>query len=170
VTKRDCIMEDIYTDFQASNPGHILIAYPAEIPKAIKQEVSLITPKPYLFGSRYMAQYWPWGGKADNSDWDFAFPYNGYEHAEVSKLESLGWEPKDVLKYMDNISFAVYEKIINGHKVQMCSKINLGVFKRTWERIQPKFYWHYLHKSSSTVLPKEVQKDIFNQMYTMSGW
>lgn len=146
------------------------MAYPKDVPKEIKKEVELLYPSPYLFGSRYMSQFWPYRDRAKDSDWDFAFPYRGSEYWERDKATKLGWKPKETLKYMDNASFAVYEKEVAGYKVQMCSKINMTVFKTSWERLDPDFYWKYLHKSSSEVLPKKAQTDFFNQMYKAVGW
>jgi len=169
MAKRDCISDDIYTDFQKQSM-HTLMAYPQDIPEEIVQEVHLFYPKPYLFGSRYMSQYWPWGHKAKDSDWDFAFPYRGSEYEETRLAERLGWEPKDILKYMDDMSFAVYEKEVVGYKVQMCSKINMSIFVKAWEKIDPEFFWTYLHKSSPTAFTKEAQRDFFNQIYKAVGW
>jgi hypothetical protein len=149
-----------------------VVTDPVEIPIEISEEVSKVHPESQLFGSRYMAQYWP-GDRlnlAENSDWDFAFPYKGSEYKEAQKMKSLGWVEKPRLKYLDKMSFAVYEKQIGNHNVQMCSKINMSVFIETWKRIDPVFYWTYLHKSSPLVLPKEAQTAVFNQMYKTYGW
>jgi predicted nucleotidyltransferase len=138
---------------------------PVEIPEKIKHEVSLMHPEAYLFGSRYMAKYLEDGKRVENSDWDFAFPYEGSETLELDRAKKLGWQPKESLKYMDNMSLSVYEKEVEGYKVQMCSKLNMALFKRAWESIHKDFYWDYLHKSSPYALPQVVQKEVFNQLY-----
>lgn len=141
-----------------------------EIPSIIQAEVDKIHHTNYLFGSRRMADYYGYSHKAAESDWDFAFPYEGSEYTEVRKAEGLGWTQKPCEKYKDEMHFITWEKMIDGHKVQMCSKINYSLFKETFEDVDPSFYWKYLHKSSVDCLPKKVQNDIFNQFYKMKGW
>jgi hypothetical protein len=149
---------------------NLLFAYPAEIPEEISEEINKLHKNTFLFGSRYMAQYFGYlNSISKETDWDFAFPYEGSEQVETEKATSLGWVEKPTEKYKDGLHFITWEKIVGEHKVQMCSKINLSEFKSTFERIPPEFYWKYLHKSSDSCLPKETQTDIFNLMYSMKG-
>lgn len=142
-----------------------------EIPEEIQTEVNKLHPNNHLFGSRWMSQYWPYQGiVSEETDWDFAFPYEGSEAAEDLKAESLGWTQKEHLKYQDSLHFKTWEKFVDGHKVQMCSKINLKKFIEVFRGIDPPFYWRFLHKSSMEVLPKESQKEVFNQLYRTAGW
>jgi hypothetical protein len=149
-----------------------LLAYPLSIPSQIKEEVNKLHPNNHLFGSRWMAQYWPdhKDKVTTETDWDFAFPYEGSEWGEVEKAKSTGWEQKQELKYRDNLHFITWEKQIGDHKVQMCSKINLDIFVGVFRSIDPPFYWRFLHKTSSEVLEKEVQKELFNQLYRTWGY
>lgn len=140
-----------------------------DIPVEITTEIIKVHKEPKLFGSRFMSCYFGYGGRDKNSDWDFAFPYCGAEYKENKLLEELGWLNKPTEKYKDSMHFQTWEKHIAGHKVQMCSKINLALFMTTYEKISPEFYWKYLHKSSKECLPKQVQTDIFNQLYAMNG-
>lgn len=146
-----------------------------EIPEEIKMEVEKITSNYFLFGSRLMVSFWSGLSRdVEKSDWDIAFAYNGSEYSEVKRMKDNGWTPIERLKYYDKLSFAVYEKTIDVQgvptKVQMCSKINLGLFKETVESLPVNFYWRFLHKSSPEVLPKEVQTEIFNMLYRVKGW
>ena len=141
-----------------------------DIPEEIKKEVDKLHPQSKLFGSRYMSTYWGYKNKADNSDWDFAFPYEGSEAAEVERATSLGWVEKPTEKYKDNMHFITWEKHVGVHKVQMCSKINLRLFIEVFQSLDPTFYWTYLHTSSNKVLPKDVQTAIFNQLYVAKGF
>lgn len=153
------------------NP-ELLPAEEISIPKFIQEEVDKLHATNWLFGSRRMVTYWPYNrrGLVDNlTDWDFAFPYEGSEYQECRRAESLGWVNKPCEKYKDSIHFMTWEKTISGHKVQMCSKINLTLFAEVYSNITPSFYWTYLHKSSPTCLPKEVQTEVFNQMYNLRG-
>lgn len=135
-----------------------------EVPSEIVKEVSKVDPQAYLFGSRNMYSR-AYRTAPEGTDWDFAFPYCGFEEDENILMGSLGWELKPNKKYQDNLHFQTWEKQIAGEKVQLCSKIDLVLFRYVFENIREGFYWLYLHKSSPTVIPKEHQTDFFNRSY-----
>ena len=148
-----------------------LFAKEPEIPDEVMLEVEKAHRHTYLFGSRKMANFFGFANRVnEETDWDFAFPYEGHEMTEVEHMTSLGWAEKPTEKYKDDMHFITWEKVIGTHKVQMCSKINLSLFKRTFDSLDPKFYWTYLHKSSPFVFPREIQTEIFNQLYQTKGY
>jgi len=148
---------------------HWLMVNEPGIPEEVQKEVDALHPTNFLFGSRRMSCYFGYEGRAEESDWDFAFPYEGSEALEVEKAKNLGWTERPTEKYKDDMHFMTWEKIIGGRKVQMCSKINLFLFKRVFQAIEPEFYWGYIHKSSPDVMPKQTQTAVFNQFYKMKA-
>jgi hypothetical protein len=138
------------------------------IPDVVWEETGKLHTTRYLFGSRWMPLISH--GLPDDTDWDFAFPYEGSEQLEIDKAESLGWVKKPTEKYKDQLHFITWEKVVDGYKIQMCSKINLRFFIDSFRSIDPDFYWKYLHRSSYLCLPKETQCAIFNQIYRSRGW
>jgi len=139
------------------------------VPESIDFEVSLWSDSYYLFGSKDMAQKSLGKEKVvEDSDWDFALQSFGTQESDDEVAERLGWSLKDRVSYLDMQTYGVYEKQIEGYKVQISCKRDLEFFQMVFESISPSFYWKYLHKSSDLVLPREAQTALFNQLYWTS--
>lgn len=139
---------------------HLLDTGSVAVPESIVKEVSRVYAKSYLFGSRRKGIL-----TLPKTDWDFAFPSPLNEAKENARMESLGWELKPSHKYKDTLHFQTWEKTVDGHKVQMCSKFNFEKFTKVFSALQHDLYWDLLHKSSPLCLEESKQTLIFDMLY-----
>lgn len=133
------------------------------LPDAIKAEViNLKVPELYFYGSRSKTLI-PVENR--DSDWDFAFQ-NNQKSAEA--VVAAGFTLKTtVYPYQDGNTFECYEKIVDGHKIQLVSKGNLELFKDVWSLISDDFWQTYMNKRSDKYMGKDGVTDLIKHFHRM---
>lgn len=98
----------------------------------------------------------------EGSDFDFAVQ----DSAELANyLVKEGWEEKAETSYQDAITKRVFEKVFEGHKVQIGLKDDLYLFKEIWESLPKSFYWDFINKRSPTFIGKHGVAEYISQLY-----
>ncbi len=130
----------------------------------------LPTPTIYLYGS-VSKQGWIDQDYTmsfdDNSDYDFAIGYNATSTSHLDHPAN-GWTKKEEMSYQDSSTVGIYEKQLNGFKVQVSQRYDLDAFTRAWDSIPSSFYWKYINKRSPTAFPREDVKEYLDQLFRIA--
>lgn len=113
----------------------------------------------YLHGSRAK------GLANENSDFDFACQHTQPWVNQRWMMEQEGFKEIIIESYVDNDTTFVYEKIINGEKVQVSFRKDLNRYKACWTSLDTETYRKLFWKQSPTCLPVEIRRDLWNIMY-----
>lgn len=98
----------------------------------------------------------------EDSDFDFAVQ----DSAELANyLVKEGWEEKPETSYQDAVTKRVFEKVFEGHKVQLGLKEDLYAFKSIWESVPNGFYWDFINKRSPTFIGRNNVANYISQLY-----
>jgi len=121
----------------------------------------------FLYGSRDMADDWGnvshYSPLVENSDWDFAVR-NSLRVENYLVMD--GWKEKKTEAYKDATTFRVYDKEIDGYKIQISLRDKFDAFKSVWNNIPQDFYWKYINKKSKYAMsPDEVSQYISSMAY-----
>lgn len=101
----------------------------------------------------------------ENSDYDFAVQDRG---ATAKELFENGWVKKEDLDYQDDMTVSVYERVLDGHKVQVSLRNDLTTFKEVWNSVPYEFYWRFLNKRAPTFIGNEGVKLYLNQLNSVA--
>lgn len=120
----------------------------------------------FLHGSRFMAER---AGKTallpESTDYDYAAQHTQPWQEIVAKAESLGWVEIVTESYKDNDTAFVFERVVDGKKVQVSLRQNLARYKSVFEGIDPEYYFQYLWKGSVNCLSVEERRKYYNKLY-----
>ena len=140
----------------------------------------------YMFGSRSMALRKGYKDVLGNvfdtdkirknltkeTDYDYAAPYS---KRLADKLEDNGWigVKVDELYHPCKLMKSLYVKKLGADSVQIILRSNHELFTKTWDSIDPGFWYHYIWKSSPDFVFKKLHKkeqkkaitEIIDQMY-----
>jgi hypothetical protein len=122
----------------------------------------------WLHGSRKMNQrQFPWDRKKlpEGTDWDYAAQHKQPWQQTDQMVKSEGWVEVVDKSYMDNDTAFVYEKVIDGEKVQVSLRQDLARYKAVFTSVDPDFYFLYLWKGSDNCLDVNYRRAFWNQMY-----
>ena len=133
------------------------------LPDAVKAKVvNLEVPELYFYGSRSKT-YIP--VEDQESDWDFAFQNS---QASAEAIVAAGFVLRtDVYPYTDSNSFECYEKVVDGHKIQLVSKGSLELFKDVWSLISDSFWEDYMNKRSDKYMGKDGVTELMKHFHRM---
>ena len=101
----------------------------------------------------------------ENSDYDFAVQDSA---ATEGELFGNGWVKKDDLDYQDDMTVSVYERVLDGHKVQVSLRNDLKTFKEVWNSVPYEFYWRFINKRAPMFIGKEGVKLYLNQLNSVA--
>jgi hypothetical protein len=127
-----------------------------------KEHLKIFGDDLYLHGSRGMADRCFFESHPDvsKSDWDYA-TQNRIDWVATRN----GWVQVVDQSYTDNDTMYVYEKIIDGDKIQVSERVNLKRYMYVFNSILPEFYFKYLWKGSDKCLPVEDRRNFYNNLY-----
>ena len=96
------------------------------------------------------------------TDWDYATQADNFaEHWLIKN----NFKMNGLSSYCDNDTKFVYEKIIDGQKVQVSLRENLHRYIDCFNGVDWYFYRKYLHKSSPDCMDKDKQREFWNALY-----
>lgn len=128
--------------------------------------------KVYLHGSRFMnSRYLPWEECVDlpeDTDWDYAAQNVSDWQALVDEALKQGWIEVVDQSYTDANTAHVFEKMIDGQKVQVSLRQNLEAYVKAINTIEPDFYFKYLWKGSDICISVEDRRMFWDAMYYMA--
>jgi hypothetical protein len=120
----------------------------------------------FLHGSRAMAKR---SGNLpllpESTDYDYAAQHTQPWQELVAKAEKEGWVEIVTDSYKDNDTAFVFEKTLEGKKVQVSLRQNLDRYKAVFEDIDPDYYFQYLWKGSVDCLSVEKRREYYNKLY-----
>ena len=123
----------------------------------------------WLHGSRRMkSTLSPWKTPSklpEGTDWDYAAQHNQPWQTLDDLAKRNGWVEVVDKSYMDNNTALVYEKVIEGEKVQVSMRQCLDTYKSCFSGLEPTFYFRYLWKGSTECLPLDQRRNLWNLMY-----
>ena len=122
----------------------------------------------WLHGSRHMnRRMFPWDAKelSEGTDWDYAAQHHQPWHQTDRLANENGWVEVVDESYMDDNTAFVYEKIIEGEKVQVSLRQDLEAYKSCFTSVDPEFYFTYLWKGSEKCLPVKDRRKFWNSLY-----
>ena len=137
----------------------------------VDHEELRIFGKVFLHGSRNkFSTRLPWEPQPvipEGTDWDYAAQHKQPWQQFVQEIEAAGWKECVDKSYMDNDTAFVFEKSIDGEKVQVSLRQNLNRYIDCCSIIDSDFYFKYLWKGADSVLPVEDRRKFFNTMYCL---
>ena len=122
----------------------------------------------WLHGSRKMGQrLLPWETKElpKETDWDYAAQHWQPWQLLVEVASEKGWAEVVDKSYMDDNTAFVFEKVVDGEKVQVSLRQSLDTYKSCFTSVDPEFYFTYLWKGSEKCLPVEDRRKFWNSLY-----
>ena len=122
----------------------------------------------WLHGSRRMSsRLLPWETMElpEGTDWDYAAQHKQPWQQMERVAYKNGWTEVVDKSYMDNNTAFVYEKTIDGEKVQVSLRQCLPTYKACFNSVDPDFYFTYLWKGSYKCFPVEDRRKFWNSLY-----
>lgn len=101
----------------------------------------------------------------ENTDWDYATQNVQNWQDLVWRVTKEGWEEVVDASYCDNDTAHVFEKIIDGSKVQVSLRQNLNRYRDVFNSVDTDFYFSFLWKNSPECLPIEGRREFWNSLY-----
>lgn len=144
-----------------------------EVTKSVAKELELPFPEqndpwvfdfplePFLFGSRSFYEHTP------ESDWDFAVQFS--EDREKLLLEK-GWALKDFNgegDYVDHDTISVFEKVVDGRKIQIALRRDVKRFAACWDQISHFIYKRHINKRSKEAWSKMEVAQYLNDLFSL---
>ena len=127
----------------------------------------------FLHGSRGMVKRELFSKRehlVKNSDWDYAAQHHQPWEKHYSKIIAHGWEEIETKSYGDSNTAFVFEKTIDGQKVQVSLRHDIDLYKHCVYSVDYDFYWKYLWKGSEDCMPVEYRKCYWNSLYYAYGF
>lgn len=122
----------------------------------------------FLHGSRgmYNKSFYLTPQLPQSTDWDYAAQHTQSCQQLLEDAIKAGWVECVDKSYMDDDTTFVFERSINGNKVQVSMRQNLLRYKDCFNSIDVDFYFKYLWKSSGDCLSVEDRRKFFNSLYS----
>jgi len=120
----------------------------------------------WLHGSRAMSErFWPSFDLPEGTDYDYAVQHTQPWQEIVDKADALGWVDAVSKSYMDNDTAFVFEKMVEGKKIQVSLRQNLQRYKSCFSAIDAPFYFKYLWKGSDDCFDIITRRRYYNTLY-----